>query len=161
MKNLNDETSGLIQLVGFKLGNEEFAVDISKVQEINRIMNITKIPNSQEFIEGVVNLRGKIVPIMSLRERLGMDKKENDAHTKIIVTEVGGTLIGFIVDEVTEVLRIAHAIIENTPSIVSGIESELIYGVAKLDDRLLILLNLERVCKPQEIESLQEMEQTV
>lgn len=158
MKNLNEETSGLIQLVGFKLGNEEFAVDISKVQEINRIMNITKIPNSQEFIEGVVNLRGKIIPIMGLRDRLGMEKKNYDDRTKIIVTEVGETLIGFIVDEVTEVLRIDKAIIENTPSIVSSVESDLIYGVAKLTDRLLILLNLERVCKPEELESLHQLE---
>jgi purine-binding chemotaxis protein CheW len=160
MKNLKEESLQLIQLVGFKLGNEEFAVDISKVQEINRIMTITKIPNSQEFIEGVVNLRGKIVPIMNLRERLRMERKENDAHTKIIVTEIDGTLIGFVVDEVTEVLRISHDIIEDTPTVVTGVDREMISGVAKMDDRLLILLNLEKICKQEEIESLQQIEMT-
>lgn len=156
MKNHKDESSELIQLVGFKLGEEEFAVDINKVKEINKLMTITKIPNSHDFIEGVVNLRGKIVPILSLRERLGMDRKANDAHTKIIVTEIEGALIGFIVDEVTAVLRIASEIIENTPSVVAGVEQELINGIAKHDDKLLILLNLEKILNKKEIENVQE-----
>lgn len=156
MKNHKDESSELIQLVGFKLGEEEFAVDINKVKEINKLMTITKIPNSHDFIEGVVNLRGKIVPILSLRERLGMERKVNDAHTKIIVTEIEGALIGFIVDEVTAVLRIASEIIENTPSVVAGVEQELINGIAKHDDKLLILLNLEKILSQKEIENVQE-----
>ena len=156
MKNHKDESSELIQLVGFKLGEEEFAVDINKVKEINKLMTITKIPNSHDFIEGVVNLRGKIVPVLSLRERLGMERKANDVHTKIIVTEIEGALIGFIVDEVTEVLRIASDIIENTPSVVTGVEQELINGIAKHDDKLLILLNLEKILSRKEIENVHE-----
>lgn len=133
----------LIQLVSFILGSEEFAIDISKVQEINRMMKITKVPNSPEFIEGVVNLRGKIVPVVNLRDRLGLPKKEDDSKTKIIVTDINNSLIGFIVDEVNEVIRISKDIIEPTPSLAVGIEKELINGVAKLEGRLLILLNLD------------------
>lgn len=154
MKKEKNDSAELIQLVGFKLGKEDFAIEISRVHEINRIMNITKIPNSQEFIEGIVNLRDTIVPIMNLRERLGMDKVAYDTQTKIIVTEIDQKLIGFIVDEVTEVLRISNEIIENTPTLVSGIEQDLISGVAKLDDRLLILLDLDKVCIQSEKQNL-------
>jgi len=144
------ENSEVIQLVGFKLGDEDFAVDISRVQEINRMLKITKVPNSQEFVEGVVNLRGKIVPVVNLRERLGFPKKEEDAKTKIIVTEINNSLIGFIVDEVREVIRISKDIIEQTPTIASSIEKDLINGVAKLEDRILILLNIENLFQLQE-----------
>jgi len=144
------EINEAIQLVGFKLGDEDFAVDISRVQEINRMLKITKVPNSQEFVEGVVNLRGKIVPVVNLRERLGFPKKEEDAKTKIIVTEINNSLIGFIVDEVREVIRIPKDIIEQTPTIASSIEKDLINGVAKLEDRILILLNIENLFQLQE-----------
>jgi len=144
------EINEVIQLVGFKLGDEDFAVDISRVQEINRMLKITKVPNSQEFVEGVVNLRGKIVPVVNLRERLGFPKKEEDAKTKIIVTEINNSLIGFIVDEVREVIRIPKDIIEQTPTIASSIEKDLINGVAKLEDRILILLNIENLFQLQE-----------
>jgi len=144
------EINEVIQLVGFKLGDEDFAVDISRVQEINRMLKITKVPNSQEFVEGVVNLRGKIVPVVNLRERLGFPKKEEDAKTKIIVTEINNSLIGFIVDEVREVIRISKDIIEQTPTIASSIEKDLINGVAKLEDRILILLNIENLFQLQE-----------
>jgi purine-binding chemotaxis protein CheW len=144
------EINEVIQLVGFKLGDEDFAVDISRVQEINRMLKITKVPNSQEFVEGVVNLRGKIVPVVNLRERLGFPQKEEDAKTKIIVTEINNSLIGFIVDEVREVIRISKDIIEQTPTIASSIEKDLINGVAKLEDRILILLNIENLFQLQE-----------
>jgi purine-binding chemotaxis protein CheW len=114
------------------------------------MLKITKVPNSQEFVEGVVNLRGKIVPVVNLRERLGFPKKEEDAKTKIIVTEINNSLIGFIVDEVREVIRIPKDIIEQTPTIASSIEKDLINGVAKLEDRILILLNIENLFQLQE-----------
>jgi purine-binding chemotaxis protein CheW len=97
-----------------------------------------------------VNLRGKIVPVVNLRERLGFPKKEEDAKTKIIVTEINNSLIGFIVDEVREVIRIPKDIIEQTPTIASSIEKDLINGVAKLEDRILILLNIENLFQLQE-----------
>jgi len=159
MANAVNDNVELIQLVGFKLGNEDFGVDISRVQEINMMMNLTKIPNSNKFIEGVVNLRGKIVPVINLRERLGLPKKEDDNRTKIIVSDINNKLIGYIVDEVNEVLRISKSIIEPAPELVIGIESELIEGVAKLEGRLLILLNLDKLLNVNQIEQLNLIEE--
>ncbi len=135
----------ILQLVTFRLDNEEFGVDILKVQEINRMMNITKIPNAPDFIEGVINLRGKIIPIVDLRKRLGFINRQYDKSTRIIVVELDGLVLGFIVDSVSEVLRISENTVEPPPSMVSGIDSEYIDGVGKLDDRLLILLELKKI----------------
>lgn len=147
-------SSEILQLVGFMIGNEEYAVDILKVQEINRIIQITKVPNSPEFIEGVINLRGKVIPILDLRIRLGMAKKEHDSHTRIIVVEIAQKTIGFIVDEVTEVLRIPRNVIEAPPELVAGAKSEFITGVGKLEDRLLILLDLDKIITTEETKVL-------
>ncbi len=144
----------LIQLVGFKLGKEEFGVDILKVQEINRMLEITEMPNSPEFVEGIVNLRGRIIPIVYLKKRLNMELKKHDSSTRIIVVEVEGQTIGFVVDEVSEVLRIESKIIEPAPPIVGGLRSDYIIGVAKLEDRLLILLDLNKVLSVEEKEAL-------
>lgn len=158
MKSMTIESNDLIQLVSFKLWNEEFGIDIWRVQEINMMMQLTKIPNSNQFIEGVVNLRGKIVPVVNLRERLGLSKKEDDNRTKIIVSDVNNKLIGYIVDEVNEVLRISKSIIEPTPEIITGVNSDLIQGVAKLEGRLLILLNLDKLLSSTEINQLNNIE---
>lgn len=148
----------ILQLVTFKLGSEEFGVDILKVQEINKMMNITKIPNAPAFIEGVINLRGKIIPIVDLRKRLGFNDQEYDKSTRIIVVELDGLVLGFIVDSVSEVLRIPENTIEPPPSMVAGIESEYIEGVGKLDDRLLILLELKKVFSSPERKDIENLE---
>lgn len=137
----------ILQLVTFKLGNEEFGVDILKVQEINRMMEITRIPNAPPFIEGVINLRGKIIPIVDLRKKLGFMNGNmfSEKTTRIIVVELDGLVLGFIVDSVSEVLRIPENTIEPPPSIVGGVESDYIEGVGKLDNRLLILLELKKL----------------
>ena len=143
----------ILQLVTFNLANEEFGVDITRVQEINRMMDITKIPNAPEFIKGVVNLRGKIVPVVDLRKKLGFPEKEHDKSTRIMVVEVNGMVLGFIVDSVSEVLRIPESTIEPPPSLVGGVESDYLNGVGKLDDRLLLLINLEKVIKSDQLSS--------
>jgi len=135
----------ILQLVTFKVDNEEFAVDILKVQEINKMIDITRIPNAPPFVEGVINLRGKIIPIVDLRKRLGFGGKEYDKSTRIIVIELDGMVLGFIVDSVSEVLRISDATVEPPPSLVAGVESDYIEGVGKLDNRLLILLELRKI----------------
>ncbi len=148
----------ILQLVTFKLGTEEFGVDILKVQEINKMMSITKIPNAPAFIEGVINLRGKIIPIVDLRKRLGFREKPYDKSTRIIVVELEGLVLGFIVDSVSEVLRIPENTIEPPPSMVAGIESEYIEGVGKLDDRLLILLELKKIFSSPERKDIENIE---
>lgn len=144
----------LLQLVSFMIGDEEFAIPILAVQEINRMMQITRVPQSPAFVEGVINLRGKIIPVMDLRKRFGMPALENSADSRIIVVEVrarnggGNRVIGFTVDRVNEVLRISESIVEPTPAMVAssgGVDSDYVQGVGKLDDRLLILLNLEKL----------------
>ncbi len=148
----------ILQLVTFKLENEEFGVDILKVQEINKMMNITKIPNAPTFIEGVINLRGKIIPIIDLRKRLGFLNRVYDKSTRIIVVELDGLVLGFIVDSVSEVLRIPGNTIEPPPSIVAGIESDYIEGVGKLNDRLLILLELKKIFASPERKEIENIE---
>jgi purine-binding chemotaxis protein CheW len=148
----------ILQLVTFKLGSEEFGVDILKVQEIIKMMNVTKIPNAPVFIEGVINLRGKIIPIVDLRKRLGFEDREFDKSTRIIVVELDGLVLGFIVDSVSEVLRIPEDTIEPPPSMVAGIESEYIEGVGKLDDRLLILLELKKIFSSPEKKDIENIE---
>jgi purine-binding chemotaxis protein CheW len=139
------ETSELLQLVSFKIANEEFAVDILNVQEINKMTQITKVPNAPDFVEGVINLRGRVIPIIDLRTRLRLEKKEYDKDTRIVVVEISNKTIGFIVDAVREVLRIPKNITEAPPELVSGIDSEFIKAVGKLEDRLLILIDLNKI----------------
>ncbi len=138
------DVSEILQLVGFKIGEEEFGINILAVQEIIKIIDITTVPNASGYIAGVINLRGRIIPIVHLRKRLHMPIIETDKNTRIIVVEISGKTIGFIVDEVQEVLRISTDITEKPPELVASVDSEYITAVAKLEDRLIILLDLEK-----------------
>ena len=144
----------LLQLVTFNISQEEFGVDILKVQEIIRTMEITKVPRSPAFVEGVINLRGKVIPIIDLRKRFGMAPRDHDNQTRIIVIELHHMIVGFVVDSVSEVLRIPASTVEPPPAVVSGIESDYISGVGKLDDRLLILIDLEKLLSSEEKSAL-------
>jgi purine-binding chemotaxis protein CheW len=154
MENQKLEMTDLLQLVSFKVGSEEFGVDILKVQEINKMLKITRVPNAPEFVEGVVNLRGRIIPVIDLRKRLSLSAKEHDSKTRIVVVDIGGNIVGFIVDEVNEVLRVSKDIIENPPELVSKVESDFITSVAKLDDRIIILLDLDNLLEKDEQQKL-------
>ena len=147
----------LLQLVTFSTGDEEFGVDILRVQEIIRTMAITKVPKAPEFVEGVINLRGKVIPISDLRRRFGLQPKAHDKHTRIIVIEINTMIVGFVVDSVSEVLRIPASTVEPPPPVVAGLESEYISGVGKLEDRLLILLDLDRLLSRADIEALGQL----
>lgn len=149
-ENKQKENSELLQLVSFKIGNEEFGIDILKVQEIIRLMTITEVPNSPKFVEGVINLRGRVIPVIDLRIKLNMSKIDHNISTRIIVVDINSSTVGFIVDAVSEVLRIPKSITEPPPSIVAGIDSEYITSVGKLEDRLLILLDLEKILSAEE-----------
>ncbi|MBE9502939.1 MAG: chemotaxis protein CheW [Proteobacteria bacterium] len=148
----------LLQLVSFKLGNEEFAVDILKIQEINRMIEITKVPKSPDFVEGVINLRGKVIPIIDLRKRFGMEVTEHTKNTRIVVVDIDNKVVGLIVDGVSEVLRLPASTVEPPPPIVAGIDAEYINGVGKMEDRLLILLELEKVLSQEEKTALGQVD---
>lgn len=151
-------TDSLLQLVSFHLGEEEYAVDILNIQGINRMVDITKVPNAPEFVEGIINLRGQVIPIIDLRKRLGMEHKEHDKQTRIIVVEIDTKVIGFIVDCVNEVLRINKSITEAPPETAVSIDTKFITAVGKLEDRLLILLDLEKVLTNEQMEEMKEMD---
>jgi purine-binding chemotaxis protein CheW len=154
------EESGEIQLVSFFVGEEEFGADILMVDEIIRVLPITRVPNAPHFVEGVINLRGRVIPIIDLRKRLHVANVENTRKTRIIVVDVDGKIAGFIVDAVSQVLRIPTQTIEPAPSIVvSGIDSEYITGVSKLQDRLLILLDFRKILTIREKKELGEVEE--
>ena len=147
---IKNEAAEILQLVGFKIAEEEYAVDILMVQEIIRMMQVTKVPNAPDFVDGVVNLRGRIIPVIDLRSKLGLPKKEVDKDKRIIVVEVSGKTVGFIVDAVTEVLRIPASITEPPPDLITNVNSEFIKAVGKLEDRLLILIDLEKILSSNE-----------
>ena len=143
--------------MSFFIGNEEFGVDILYVQEINRMSQVTKVPNAPDFVNGVINLRGRVIPVIDLRLKFGMQKKEPDRNTRIIVMEVSGKTVGFIVDSVNEVLRIPKNVTEAPPPLAMGINSEYIKAVGKLEDRLLILIDLEKILSAEETGQLKSV----
>lgn len=142
---VKEQLDEIVQLATFRLGDEEFAVDILKIQEINRMVEITKLPEAPDYYEGIINLRGRVIPVLNLRTKFGLESKEWDKNTRIIICDVEGHAVGMVVDEVDEVLRIHSSTIEPAPEIVTSCDSDYITGVAKLDDRLLIFLNVSRI----------------
>jgi purine-binding chemotaxis protein CheW len=140
----------LIQLVSFVVAGEEFGIDILKVQEIIRPVAITRVPHAPGFVEGVINLRGRIVPVVDLRKRFRLPNRERDKDTRIIVVDLSEKVVGFMVDAVREVLRVARETIEPPPELAVGIDAHYITGVAKLEDRLLILLDLDEALTTEE-----------
>jgi len=144
----NEEQSkldDLIQLVSFRLGQEEFGIEILKVQEINRMVEITKVPQAPHYCEGVINLRGKVIPVINLRKKFGLDIQEWDRSTRILVCDVDGNVVGMIVDSVEEVLKIPQSTIEPTPDIVTSVDSGYINGIAKQEKSLLIFLDVTKI----------------
>lgn len=152
------EDSGEIQLVSFFIGEEEFGADILMVQEIIRMQPITRVPNAPHFVEGVINLRGKVIPIVDLRKRMNVKGTDDPRKIRIIVVDVSGKITGFIVDSVSQVLRISQSTIEPAPSIIlADIDADYITGVSKLGDKLLILLDFNHILNKTEQTKLQEV----
>jgi len=147
-----EEKKGLKQqqLVSFRLGVEEYGVSIMKVQEIIRMQEITRVPQMPEFIEGIINLRGNVIPIIDLRKRFGLAHGERTIDSRIVVVSVRNRIVGVIVDGVSEVLRISDENIEPPPPAVSTSGRDYIKGVGKLDKRLLILLEIDKILSSEE-----------
>ena len=142
----------MIQLVSFDLGGEEYGVDVLAVREIIRMPAITKMPNTPEYVDGIINLRGTVVPIISLRKRFGLCESELDHNSRILVMEVGDAMTGFVVDGVSEVIRIQSSEIQPPPSLVlsGGISQEFITGVFNHAERLLIVMDVGRMFSENE-----------
>lgn len=133
------------KVIVFQLKDEEYAIEVEYVQSIERMQPVTRIPKTFPFITGVMNLRGVITPIINLRKRFGIEEKEVDDATRILVISKGDMELGFIVDGANDVIDIPADKIEPTPEVVGGVEAEYLRGVVKLDKRLFTLLNLEKV----------------
>lgn len=156
VKKSSTEQNELIQLVSFMLSDEEYGVEVLKVREIIRMPNITKMPNTPQYVEGIINLRGRVIPIISMRKRFGLLENENSIHTRIIIMDVAGTLTGFIVDSVSEVIRIQSSEIQPPPPMVSSgvIDQDFITGVFNHIERLLIIMDVDQLFSDSEHEKL-------
>lgn len=133
------------QLVIFDLANEQYGVDIASVYEIIRPQDITRVPQTPQYVEGVINLRGQVIPVIDLRRRMGLPAEGRGRSSRIVVVKIDDQTIGMSVDGVSEVLRIPPAVIEPPSPIVTGVDSDYLRGIAKMEDKLIILLSLEKV----------------
>lgn len=143
----------LAQLVSFSLNHEEYGVEVLKVREIIRMVGVTKMPNAPDYVEGVINLRGKVIPVISLRRRFGLPEQENSSRTRTIIMDLKGELLGFVVDAVSEVIRISAGEIQPPPATTTGGgEQECIAGIINRSERLLVLLDLDRMLSSEDMQ---------
>lgn len=145
----------VIQVVSFHVESEEYGVDIAQVQEIIRMVEVTHVPRAPHFMEGVINLRGQLIPIIDLRTRFGMPRADHTKSTRIVVTEIGSKKVGIVVDSVSEVLHIPIENVEEAPDMIAGVGTEYIQGVGKVNERLIILLDLTMVITGEEKSQLE------
>src|SRR5690625_68282 len=146
------------KVIVFQLNNEEYAVSVDQVGSIERIQPITRVPQTADFVKGVINSRGVVIPVIDLRIRFGLDEIEHSDSTRIIIFYLDDIEVGLIVDVANDVVDIPENIIEPPPEVVGTVHVDYIEGVAKLDDRLLILLDLQKVLTTDEIEHLKKVE---
>lgn len=141
----------------FVLGTEEYGIEILKVREIIGIMDITSVPQTPDYMKGVINLRGKVIPVIDLRLKFAMTEEEYTQETCTIVVEVNSSLIGIIVDTVSEVVDVGSEEIEETPQFGQGIDTDFITGLGKVNEKIIILLDIEKVMSTEELEMVEEM----
>jgi purine-binding chemotaxis protein CheW len=150
-----------LQVVGFRIGNETFGVRIGSVREIVRVPEITAVPSAPETVEGVINLRGKIIPVMDLRKRFGQSEIQADKKNRILVVELENKLVGLIVNAASEVLKIAPSEIEAPGNLFAEGESSYVTGVGKLKGRLIILLDIAKLLHRPEFKRFEEAAELV
>lgn len=151
------EGSGTMQLVSFRLAQEEYGIEITKVQEIILMGEITRVPQTPDYIKGLINLRSTVIPIVDLRLRFGLTQEAATDETRIMVVNVAGKTIGIIVDAVSEVLRITKEQIAPPPPTVAGLGREYLTGLVKLENRLLILLDIDKILGRDETSAVEAL----
>lgn len=150
-----------LQVVGFRIGEETFGVRISSVREIVRVPEITAVPNAPDYIEGVINLRGKIIPVMDLRKRFGIKNVEPNKKNRILVVELESKVVGLIVNSASEVLKIPPADIESPNTMFQEGELSYVTGVGKLRGRLVILLDIRKLLQRGELRRIEQVGELV
>ncbi len=151
------DTEKELQLVTFRLGKEEYGVNIEQVREIIRIVEIIHVPKAPTFVEGLINLRGTVVSVIDLRKRFEITPSGEKEAERIIVVEVQSRTIGVIVDSVLEVLRLSSTNIDDVPPTVSGVDTKFLFGVGKIGERLMMLLDLDKVLSTEELKGLDQL----
>ncbi|MDF2924702.1 MAG: chemotaxis protein CheW [Paenibacillaceae bacterium] len=146
-----------IKVIVFALADEEYGVEVEKVKTIERMMPMTRVPKTYDFVKGVVNLRGVVVPVIDLRGRFGLPESEYTDNSRIVIISVNEMEVGLIVDSANDVIDVDSELIQDPPEIVGGVRAKYLRGVAKLDERLLVLLNLKEVLNKGEITKLEEL----
>lgn len=148
-----------LKVIVFKLGHEEYGIDVDKVQTIERMMPITRVPKTYAFVKGVINLRGVVIPVIDLRGRFGLPETEYTDQTRIIIVSANEMEVGFIVDSANDVIDLNTDLIDSPPDVVGGIKAKYLHGVARIsEDRLLVMLNLSEVLSRKEIIQLESLE---
>jgi len=143
------------QFVEFSIEDELFGINIMNIQEINMVSEITKIPKAPYFVEGIINLRGKVIPVIDIRKRFNLPEKPYDKDTRILVTNLNEKVLSFIVDSVNEVNAITTDNIENPPAYLENVDTKFVTGIAKLEDRIVIILDLNEMFTEEELELLE------
>ncbi len=149
-----EKTKAISQFVTFTLAQEEYGITITKVQEIIGYQGFTRIPNVPDFIKGVLNLRGTVVPVVDLRKKFGMKEKEYSKFTVIIILEALGRIMGIIVDAISDVVSLTSQEIQDTPSFNVNVRTDFIQGMGKKDDKLIIILDMDKVLSQEELDAL-------
>ena len=150
MRNVRQAAVPQVQLVTFRVGGQEFGLDVFAVHEILRHQGVTPVPRAPAFVEGVLDVRGAVVPVIDLRRRFETGRTEVDDETRIVLVQFGGERLGLVVDSVTEVLRAPETAISAPPDYIRGLAAEFVRGIVRLDGRLIILLDLDRILSSEE-----------
>jgi len=146
-----------MQIVCFKIGSEEYGIEILKVQEILKLPKITKLPRSADYILGVIDLRGQVIPIIDLSKRFAIDDREFSGSLRGIVIDIGGKKVGLAIDSVSHVIRVEGKDIEPPPPIVKGISGRYIIGIAKVENRFIVILDINQIFSNDEISLLKNL----
>ncbi|MDP9347925.1 MAG: chemotaxis protein CheW [Gemmatimonadota bacterium] len=145
-----------LQFVTFRLGREEFGLDVFSVHEVLRHQEVTPVPRAPEFVEGVIDVRGALVPVVDLRRRFELPHAPIDSDTRIVLVEFGGERLGLVVDAVTEVLRVPETAVSPPPQYIRGLAAEFVRGVIRREARLIVLIDIDRILSTQERIALEE-----
>lgn len=146
-----------LQMINFTLGGDEYAVEIQKVREVINFHELTPLPKAPSFVKGIINLRGEVIPVIDLRDKLGLAREAYSVLTNLIIVEIGRKAVGVVVDEVRHVIRLDPAEVAPSPPFIGGLSGKYVSGVAKLGERLVVVLDMERILSASELIALRSL----